>query len=286
MTTTLTTKQKAERLHHLHHSGKLLLLPNIWDPFGALLLEDLGYEAVATASAAMAYSNGVHDGEFLSFEMVLSSLTRIAESVNLPVTADIESGYAESLTELEDNLFRLVEAGIVGINLEDTDKETHNFLPIDKQCQRLEVVRKVREKSGIPLFLNARTDVYIHGESWSADKQIEETIKRGKAYKEVGADCIYPIVMRKEEHIKILVDELKMPINILTLSGIPDLRTLEKIGVVRVSLGPSLFKYAVQAMKQLATKLKTLDGLEDITGNTITSDVLKQLINKSKANKG
>ena len=116
-----TQAEKAKQLHQLHHSGKLLILPNIWDVLGAKLLEDLGYEAIATASAAVAYSNGYNDGENIPFSEVLHILQRIAGSVNVPVTADIESGFAANDNELEKNMRQLIETGIVGINVEDTD---------------------------------------------------------------------------------------------------------------------------------------------------------------------
>src|SRR5690348_7338619 len=123
----MNQSQKAEAFKGLHQRGQLLVLPNIWDSLGALLLQDLGYPAVATASASIAYSNGYHDGEKLSFDLLLVLLTRIASSVHLPVTADVESGYADDNDKLYDNIQRLIATGIVGINMEDTNKSTGNL---------------------------------------------------------------------------------------------------------------------------------------------------------------
>src|SRR5215470_7542584 len=125
----LNQRQKAEQFRDLHHSGKLLVLPNIWDPLGALLLESLGFRAVATASASVAFSNGYDDGENIPFSLLLTLLKRIAGCVNIPVSADVESGFATDEVGLRNNLRQLIETGIVGINIEDTDKKTNSLLP-------------------------------------------------------------------------------------------------------------------------------------------------------------
>src|SRR5262249_40940639 len=125
----LSQQQKANQFRDLHHSGRLLILPNIWDPLGALLLENLGFHAVATASASVAFSNGYDDGENIPFNTLLTLLKRITASVNIPVSADIESGFAADEVTLKKNMRQLIETGIVGINVEDTDKKTNSLLP-------------------------------------------------------------------------------------------------------------------------------------------------------------
>lgn len=133
---------------------------------------------------------------------------------------------------------------------------------------------------GIPFFINARTDVYLHEKNFpNAEAKLAEIIKRGLAYEKAGADCFFPIIMHQEEEIKELIAQLKLPINILTIPGIPDLQTLNKLGVDRVSLGPSLLKIAIRAMKDLAIQLRDYEGLKAITENKVTSDYLKSLVN-------
>jgi len=134
-TATLNQQQKAKRFRELHHSGRLLILPNIWDPLGALLLENLGFHAIATASASIAFSNGYDDGENIPFNTLLTLLRRITGGVNIPVSADVESGFATDEVTLKKNVRQLIETGIVGINIEDTDKKTNSLLPCDVQCQ-------------------------------------------------------------------------------------------------------------------------------------------------------
>lgn len=273
---------KAKQFHQLHHSGKMLIFPNVWDPLGAVLLENLHYPAIATASASIAYTNDYDDGEIMPFNDLLDLLTKITSSVNLPVTADIESGYASNNKQLEENVKQLIETGIVGINIEDTEKETNKLFTIEEQCEKIQLIREISEEIGVSLFINARTDIYIHGDAFKTpEAKLEETLKRGLAYKNAGADCFYPIVMRDEKHIRETVKQLQMPINILTLPGIPELNTLKEIGVARVSLGPSFLKIAIKAMKDLALNLKNYEGLSAITENEVTSDYLKSLVNRS-----
>ena len=281
MTNKEQQENKAKQFHKLHRSGKMLLFPNVWDSLGAVLLESLDYPAIATASASIAYTNGYNDGEQLPFEQLLKILTTITNSVNIPVTADIESSYATNDNQLQENIKLLIATGIVGINIEDTNKETNKLIPIDMQCHRIRIIRNVADSMGISLFINARTDVYIHGEEFdTTESKLEETLKRGLAYQNAGANCLFPIAIRKEEDIKKLVDEIKMPINILVLPEVPELHMLKKIGVIRVSLGPAFLKIAIKAMKDMALKLKNLEGLSEITKNEITSDYLKELVTK------
>ena len=281
MTNKDTQIEKADQFRKLHHSGKMLVLPNIWDALGAILLESLGYRAVATASAAVAWANGYNDGENIPFDDLLATLKKITSLVNIPVTADIESGYADNDIQLRENIKRLIEAGIVGINIEDTDKKSRNIHTIEAQCNKIRLIKKVADEVGIPVFINARTDGFLHGELFATPvAQFEEIVKRGLAYKEAGADCFFPIALKQKEDIEQLVTLLKMPINIITIPGVPDLKILSKAGVARVSLGPSFLKIAVKAMKNIAVQLQDYDGLSAITGNEITSDYLKELINK------
>jgi len=279
---TISQKEKAEKFHELHHSGKMLILPNIWDALGALLLESLGYPAIATASASIAFSNGYNDGEIIPFNDLLMLLRRITTSVDLPVTADIERGYADTDIQLEENIKLLIDAGIVGINIEDTDSKTNTLQSIEYQFNKIRLIKDVAGKMGIPLFINARTDVYLREKIFTTPvAQFEEVIKRGLAYKDAGADCFYPIALQQEADIKELIVRLKLPINIITIPGIPGLKTLSDLGVARVSLGPSFLKIAIRAMKDLAIQLKESEGLSSITGNEITSAYLKDLVNKN-----
>lgn len=276
-------QQLADRFHALHHSGKLLILPNIWDPLGALLLESLDYPAVATASAAVAFAQGLADGEHLPFEDLRMILRKITDRVSIPVTADIETGYARYEAQLRQNIARLLDAGIVGINLEDTDLSTGALLPIEEQCHKIRLVAEEARTRGIHLFINARTDVLVSTDSPAGEQQLAEILKRGRAYKAAGADCFYPVTLSEEAVIKTVVEELAMPVNILTVPGIPPLERLQELGVARVSLGPAFLKYAIKHLRELAVKLQSQEGLAEILENEVSSQYLKDLVNKPPA---
>ncbi len=272
--------EKAELLRSLHHNGSLLMLPNIWNVLGAVLLEQVGYPAVATASGAMSFTNGYNDGENLPFGDLLLYLDQIAGSVSVPVTADVESCYAHTTGRLEENVKRLIQTGIAGINFEDGKKKTDRLWPIDDQCERIQTIKRVGEEMGVPLFINARTDSYIKDRHSSEEAKLEETIKRGKAYKEAGADCLYPILLKDEEPLRQIAKEVAMPVNIMMLPGIPDFATLKEIGVARVSLGSGFLRIAVNALKNTAEKLLHQENMEDIESNPITSAYIQTLTPK------
>ena len=277
----ISQKEKAENLRELHHSDKMLILPNIWDVSGALLIESLEYPAIATASASIAFTNGYNDGENIPFTDLLTLLKKITGSVNIPVTADIESGYADNDIQLQENIKLLIDTGIAGINFKDTDRKTNSLHSVEVQGDKIRIIRKASDEMGIPLFINARTDVYLRAKQNATDaSKLAEVIKRGLAYKEAGADGFFPIALRREEDIKQLIDRINLPLNIITIPGIPELRALSKLGVARISLGPSLLKIAIRAMRDLAIQLKDYEGLSAITGNEITTDYLKNLVNK------
>src|SRR5665213_98102 len=270
--------EKGNLLNTLHHKSKLLVLPNIWDPLGAILLESLGYAAVATASASIAFSNGYPDGEKIPFKELLHILRKIINSVTIPVTAEIESGYATNNAELKENIKMLLDIGIAGINFEDTNKDDKTIISIEAQCEKLSLIRNTASEMGVPLFINARTDVYLKANNLSAEEKLAETIRRGKAYKDAGADGFYPIFLKEKESMKTIVQEVGLPVNILLLPGIPDFETLQATGVARVSLGPGFLKMAINAMKNIAEKLLQYHGQAQVSENPITSAYLNNLI--------
>jgi len=271
-----TQAEKADLLRALHNNGKILIFPNIWDPAGALLLENTGYPAVATASAAIAFAHGYQDGEVIPLETVLPILTRIADVVDIPVTADIETGYSLDIVDFQANIKRLISTGIAGINIEDSNPKTGELLPVEMQVERLVLIRKVADEVNVPLFINARIDVYLKGSGLSADEKLNETIIRGKAYAQAGADCLFPALAKEESAIKSLVDSLPLPVNILVTTGVPEIGILKKLGVARISFGPNFMKANLLAMKILMEDLIENPVHQPITRNVIAMDFLKK----------
>ena len=273
-------QSKEDLFCQLHHNGEILILPNIWNPLGAMLLQDLGFKAIATASASIALSNGYEDGEKYPFTELISLLKRIVQSVSIPVTADIESGYAKNNSELKENIKRLVDTGIAGINFEDSHHDEPKLFSKDEQSEKIHLIKKTASENGSNLFINARTDVFIKENHLSKEEKITNAIERGNAYKDAGADGFYPILLKEKASIKTIIDEVSLPINILMFPGIPDLSTLKEIGLARISLGPGFLKNAINSMKSIAEKLLHFEGMEEITNNPIDSNYFKKLISK------
>jgi 2-methylisocitrate lyase-like PEP mutase family enzyme len=224
-----------------HTDPELLVLVNVWDVASAKAVAAApGCRALATASAAVAAAFGYPDHEEIPVELMLDQLARITAAVDLPVTADLEAGYGDPAATAEG----AIEAGAVGLNLED------GLGPIEEHVTRIRVVRAVAESRGVPLVINARTDVFLHG-----DGDVEEAVRRGNAYLEAGADCVYPIMVAETEPIRRLTAEIRGPINVLHRPGVPKIAELERLGVARVSVGSGLFRAALLHAESLARVL-------------------------------
>ncbi|HEY5369545.1 MAG TPA: isocitrate lyase/phosphoenolpyruvate mutase family protein [Hanamia sp.] len=268
--------EKGKILYDLHYNSKLLILPNIWEVSGAAMLEDIGYPAVATSSSAVALSNGYDDGEKIPFKDLLHILDRIVRSVNIPVTADVESGFAKNNITLAENMKKLINTGIAGINFEDSHHNEQKLIPIDEQCEKISLIKKVSLEMGASLFINARTDSYIKANHLSKEEKLSETIKRGKAYKQAGADCLYPILLKDKKDVETIIKEVGLPVNILLSEGVPGFNELKEMGLTRLSLGGNFMKFIINAMKNVTQKLLNHEGMEEITNNSVTTDYLNK----------
>ena len=250
-------KEKADTLLSLHKGGDLLVLPNVWNPIGARILVAKGYPAVATASAALSASLGYEDGEKIRRSTLIEFLERIARSVDVPVTADIETGYGESLAELEDTVRHVIDAGIVGINIEDSLSEGGSLRPVAQQCQRISTVRQIAARQNLHLVINARVDCFLSSSFPDKTKAIDETVARAKAYLEAGADCIYPIGPGDEKTVRVLRDRILAPLNILASSTAAPLSILRSIGINRVSFGPFVFRACLKQFVDIVEDIGT-----------------------------
>jgi 2-methylisocitrate lyase-like PEP mutase family enzyme len=257
----LTQSEKATALLALHHRDRreLLLLPNVWSPIGARILEAEGYPAVATASAALSASLGYEDGERIQRSTLIGFLARIAQSVHVPVTADIERGYGESLSDLRETVTQVIDAGVAGINLEDSVQEGGHLRPTAQQCERIAAVRQIADVRGTHLVINARIDCFLPAASSQfAEKSraIDEAVARARAYADAGADCVYPIGPGDEPTVRTLRDRIDAPLNILASPEAASLSTMLQVGVNRVSFGPFVFRSIVQHFLDIARRLR------------------------------
>ena len=270
---------KAQILLTLHNNGKLLILPNVWNPIGARMLESKSFPAVATASAAIAESLGYSDGEQLKLDSMLDMIARIVRSVNVPVTADLEAGYSDSISGLQENISRLLDTGAVGINFEDSWDNSAHLRPIPEQVERIQAVRAVAEKRGIPLVINARTDSFFAEGFSSLEDRIEDVITRANAYLKAGADCTYPIGASDKETLKVLRQRINAPINVLASAKTASLKELQEIGINRVSFGPYVFRSLLAKESAMYDEFNNLGSYDIVTNGIFTgSDVQKYLI--------
>jgi 2-methylisocitrate lyase-like PEP mutase family enzyme len=249
-------KDKAAALLALHRAGELLVLPNIWNPIGARVLEAKGFPAVATASAALSASLGYQDGEKIQRSTLVEFLGRIARSVDVPVTADIEAGYGASLAALEETTALVVESGVVGINIEDSVQEGGVLRATAEQCERIAAVRQVAERQGVHLVINARVDTFLSASFPYAGHVVEEAATRARAYVDAGADCIYPIGPGDEGTVRLLREQIEAPINILASPKAAPLAVLKQIGVNRVSFGPFVFRACLRTFVDIAEAVR------------------------------
>ena len=231
----------AELLRSLHVPGKPLVLPNAWDAGTARLVVEAGFPVVATSSAAVAESLGYRDHEGAAVPEMFAAVRRITRVVDVPVTVDAEAGYGLPADEL---VARLLDAGAVGCNLEDTDHAGGGLTPLDKQVEYLAAVRAA---AGADLVVNARVDVFLTAHDQAA--VLAEGVERARAYLAAGADCVYPIFLRSHELLRSFVAEVGGPVNAMWLPEVwlPNLPDFASTGVARVSLAAGLWR-RTQAM--------------------------------------
>jgi 2-methylisocitrate lyase-like PEP mutase family enzyme len=260
-------RDKAEAFRRMHDRSGILVLPNAWDAASARIFEDAGFRAIATTSAGVSYTAGYPDGEAIPREDMITILRWIARSVAVPVSADIESGFAHSSREVAETVRRVIEAGAVGINLEDSihggERQLYD-LPV--AVERIRATRGAAEAAGVPIVINARTDVYLLAGDKSS--RLEHAVRRLNAYRAAGADCLYPIGYLDQETIAALVKAIDGPINVVGVPGIPSAAELHRLGVARVSTASGPARVAMGATQKLAAELAR-DGKFDIFGRDI-----------------
>nr|WP_223245386.1 isocitrate lyase/phosphoenolpyruvate mutase family protein [Streptomyces sp. CBMA156] len=235
-------------LHELHRPGEPLVLANAWDVPSARLVAAAGARAVATASASVSWSLGRADGGGADPEQVLARTAQVVRAVGLPVTADLEGGYADTAAGVGETIAALLATGAVGVNLEDEGR------PLEEAAERIAAARAAADVAGVPLFVNARTDVFLHGIGAPEDRP-EEAVRRLRAYVEAGADGVFVPGVSDPETIAALVAAVPAPLNVLAGPGSPSVAELAKLGVARISLGPGLAEVAYAAVRRAAEEV-------------------------------
>jgi len=253
-------KEKAEMFLKYHQDKEILVLLNSWDIGSSKLIEACGYKAIATTSMGIAAALGYPDCEVIKLSEMIDAIKGIVNAVQVPVTADIESGYGSNLNEIIDSVNKLISTGIVGINIEDSIELNPVLIDEMEFCERISAIRSLSDSLGFHLVINARTDSF-YTTSESPQEKLSESIKRGNKYREAGADCIFVQPVWEKETIATLVKEINAPINILSNPGIglgvlpPSVRELQDLGVARLSMGSGLMKATLALIKKVADEL-------------------------------
>jgi 2-methylisocitrate lyase-like PEP mutase family enzyme len=242
-----TQNDKAQALRALHNTG-IFVIPNAWDAGSARLIELAGAQVVATTSAGVAWGLARGDGEHLTRDENVSIIKRIAESVTIPVSADIEGGYGPDPASVEATVHDVAEAGAVGINLEDSNSATGDLFTINEQIARIRAAREGASRAGVPdLLINARTDVYLF-QIGAPEGRFDDTITRAKAYADAGANSLFVPGQLDLDVLRKLADASPLPINAMAGPGAPSVSELEGAGVRRVSVGSAIAEAAYGAV--------------------------------------
>jgi 2-methylisocitrate lyase-like PEP mutase family enzyme len=267
-----TQQQKADELQNLNKNG-IYVLPNAWDAGSAVLSANAGAKVVATTSAGVSWGKGLPDGQKMTRDVAVSVVREIAAAVDVPVSADIESGYGPEASDVAQTVRAIVDAGAVGINLEDSGAPDGGLFSDAAQAARIKAAREAATEAGLPnLAINARTDVYLAGIG-APEGRYDETLRRARAYAEAGADTIFVPGLTDLEVIAKFVGDSPIPVNIMVGPGSPTIGELGKAGVRRASLGASV-AFAAYSLVVRATREALSEGTYTELANVESWDVI------------
>lgn len=263
------TIDKYDAFRSLHQPGRPLLLANAWDVASARLVEQAGSAAVATTSAGVAWSLGAADGGVLGRDRAVDLVTRVAAAVGVPVTADIEGGFADDAAGVAQSVRLVVAAGAAGVNLEDSDRTgAAPLLPVAEAARR---IAAARDAAGAGLFINARVDTFLRG------GELADALTRARAYVDAGADGVFVPGTADPAVIAELVAGVGAPLNILAGPGSPTVAELAELGVARVSLGSSVAEAAYAVARRAAEELLA-KGTYDALAGALSYGELNKLV--------
>ena len=245
--------RKAEAFRASHVRGKPLVLFNVWDAGSAKAVAASGAKAIATSSWSVAHANGFDDGERTPLALAIDNLRRIVGAVDVPVTADLESGYGDGAEAVGETVGLAIDAGAVGCNLEDSFPGSGKMRETPEQARRIECARRTAEAAKIRFFINARTDVFFQRPAEQHDEgMVVQAIERARAYAEAGADGLFAPGLVRRALIAMLVEAAPLPVNIMVDDATPSLRELSLCRVARVSHGPRPYLAAMKALEEAA----------------------------------
>ena len=272
----ISLASKAEVFRALHDRKRVLVLPNAWDVPSARVFEDEEFPAIATSSAGMLVSLGYPDGEDIPNTEFVSAVKRIAKVLSVPLSVDVVGGFGDTPEGVAKMVRAVISAGAVGINIEDFVHSTKKLLPLEKQEARLRALFRLQKSMGIRFVVNARTDAlrYAPGDD---DARLEEAIRRAAAFRDLGADCVYPMGLTDASSISRFVRALDFPTNVMVREGLPPVTELKRLGVARVSFGPSASYAAMGLLRRASKEIREKGTYDTLVDGAINFDELNSL---------
>ena len=268
--------EKAEEFRALHHQGRILVLPNGWDVASARVFEDAGFPAVATSSAGMMVSLGYPDGEEIDRREFVAAVARIGKALTVPLTVDVVGGFGDTPDQVAATVSEVVKAGAVGVNIEDFLHAAKKLFPVEKQTEKIKAVKRLGQSLKVPLVINARTDALRFAEGDDA-KRLKEAMRRATAYRDAGADCVYPMGLVDSASISSFVNSVNFPTNVMVRKGLPTISELERLGVARVSFGPGASYATMGLLKRIAVEVLEQGTYHNLVDGAISYDELNSL---------
>lgn len=268
---TTDSNRRAETFHALHQGTEFLILANAWDAGSARLIESLGAKAIATTSAGVAWAHGYPDGDALPLERLLSTVSAITRVIRVPLTVDFEGGYSNDAAQVGEAAGRIIEAGAVGINLEDGSN------PPAALCEKIARVRQVSTRLGVRLFINARTDVYLRGLVPEPLRQ-QETLARAEQYRAAGADGLFVPGLVDAAGLQSITAGTVLPVNAMAHPGLPNAQELRRVGVRRLSSGAAIPQTLLGEAAALASAFLADGGSEPLFQGRMTYASLNALM--------
>jgi 2-methylisocitrate lyase-like PEP mutase family enzyme len=270
-------KAAAEAFRAMHRGQRILLLPNAWEVASARVFEEAGFAAIATTSAGIAFALGYPDGQRISRNEMLQAVSRIAAALKVPVTADVEAGYGDRPEDAAQTAVAVIESGAVGMNLEDATGDTnHPLVDLPLQLEKIAAVQQAARTAGVPIVLNARTDVYLL-QVGPVEKRYDQALRRLTAFRDAGAGCVFLPGLRDAATIGRMVKDLDFPLNILAGPGSPSIPELQQLGVARVSLGSSPMRATLGLLGRMAEELKTTGTYRSLENAPSHDDVNRMM---------
>jgi len=268
---------QAIQFRQLHRGRGVLILPNAWDVASARIFEEAGFPAIATTSAGIAFSLGYPDGQRIPREEMLARIARIARAVHVPVTADVESGYGSTPEDAARTTRELIQAGVVGMNLEDASgRQDQPLSSLQLAVEKIRAAREAAVQLRAQIVINARTEIYLLA-GGNPDADYSEALRRLVAFRDAGADCVFAPGLKDAETIGRLARAVECPLNILAGVGTPSIPELAKLGVARVSVGSGPIRATLGLLRRIAEEIKTSGTYNAMEGAIHYAEVNKLL---------